>query len=262
LAELVPAEKEAAEDDGDGNEKDDADGAASAAGSMGPADGSGGGGGGCGGTNTTKKVPRNKYAAAIAQLHCHTVPTTPTAIPQKDKGGTGTGGAAEESSMAAAAHEFTEAAAGGGGGTAALPPLDLGASAAAHAPAAGAGAADAYTALAHAPLPASPVRRPLLRPPAPGSGVQRRSANAAGSGTPFSSARRPGANGLPPPAARLPGPVAVADAVRRGPEAAVETGFDPLLALAWALGLAAAGLVGRKALRIVMLSFFDLPLSW
>jgi hypothetical protein len=54
----------------------------------------------------------------------------------------------------------------------------------------------------------------------------------------------------------------VADAVRRGPEAAVETGFDPLLALAWALGLAAAGLVGRKALRIVMLSFFDLPLSW
>jgi hypothetical protein len=219
---------------------------------MEAADGSGGGGGGgCGGTNTTKKVPRNKYAAAIAQLHCHTVPTTPTAIPQKDKGGTGSGGAAEESSTAAAAREFTETAAGGGGGTAALPPLDLGASAAAHAPAAGAGAADAYTALAHAPLPASPVRRPLLRPPAPGSGVQRRSANAAGNGTPFSSARRPGANGL-----------AVADAVRRGPEAAVETGFDPLLALAWALGLAAAGLVGRKALRIVMLSFFDLPLSW
>jgi len=252
LSDLVPPEREAAEE----NEA-----SASSGGSAGTS-ASGGSGG-------SSKESSNKYADAIAQLHCHGAPSTrTTAEDEKSHSGESRSAAAEGGSVGTPTGTGTSGGGGSSGSgsssTGAVPQREVEKHPV---------APDASKSVPPA-QPSSPLRPPAARNPlasdTPPRGGASGSAASRGGGNGTSVAgggggnvrQRSGAARASPRAERNGADSRVTvSAERRGNNATTENGLDPLLMLAWALGIAVIMLIGRKALRIFMLRFFDVPIN-
>jgi len=282
LSDLVPPEREAAED----TDKTRASG------------GNAGANGGGSSASADEKSTSNKYATAIAQLHQHAAPSTPTAAAAKSEKGQSrdSRAAAEEDEGSLGTPKGTTGGGSGGGSSSSsagtMPPREAearsGAPSASTSSSMRAGAADAGNGSAQGSMPARPAQglSPLQLPTDPNplgnktsprvehsSGAASGGSNVtsvasaglgAGAGSGGGNVRqRHGAAQASPRAERGAADSGGAvSADRCGNASPTENGLDALLLLAWALGIAAVGLIGRKALRIFMLRFFDVPINW